>query len=139
MLDVNKIRSILTGGSKDERLDILECLKDQFDSFDKNIEHFEEIIYVLIDASIAEHDIEVKVEVFEALTKAAVFQDIESINFDKLVDNLKKIPEECLGRCIDVLSFSHKLCYLSTIKGYLNHTNPYVRESAEYAVKEILG
>ena len=42
-------------------------------------------------------------------------------------------------RCIDILSFTHQLNYLSVIQKYLYHWNPYVRESAVYAIKEISG
>jgi len=138
MLDANNLRCIFINGSKNEKLDILECLKDQFDSFNKNIDYFDEFMNVLLEFSITESDTEVKIEVLEALSKAAVFQDINNINFDKLIENLENTPEECLSRCIDILSFTHKINYLSIIKRYLDHQNPYVRESAAIAVKEIL-
>jgi uncharacterized protein (DUF111 family) len=139
MLDVNLIRDILINKSKIDKLNILEYLKDQFDSFNKNIEHFEEIIYFLVDCSILERNEEVKIEIFETLLKAAVFQDIEKINFHKLIDNWDNISEDCLCRCIDILSFTHKIQYLPTIEKYLSHPDPYVRESANYATQEILG
>ncbi|MFF2482308.1 hypothetical protein [Paenibacillus sp. NPDC058071] len=138
MLDSNNLRNIFINGSNNEKLDILEYLKDHFDSFNKNIEYFDEYKNVLLDFSITESDKEVKIEIFEALSKAAVFQDVSNINFDKLIENLENTPEECLSRSIDILSFTHEENYVPIIKRYLNHRNPYVRESAVFAVKEIL-
>lgn len=139
ILETNILRKIFISGSKTEKLEILDYLKDQFDSFNKNIEYFDEILNVLLEFSITETDKEVKIEVLEAISKAAVFQDITNINFDMFIENLDNTPEEYLSRCIDILSFTHKMVYLPIIKRYLSHRNLYVRESAVIAVKEILG
>lgn len=59
------LKSTLTNGSITEKLNALEYLKDQFDSFDKNIESFELLIDVLMNVALTESDMEVKIEVFE--------------------------------------------------------------------------
>lgn len=139
MEDTKKLKEIFMNGSKTEKLEVLECLKDQFDSFDKNLDDFSEKMNLLVGSSIRESDIEVKIEMFEALSKAATFQNIEDIDFDEFIENLEIIPEECLSRSIDILSFTHKKKYLSVIKKYLTHRNPYVRESAKFAIDEMSG
>jgi len=138
-LNAAYLKSTLTSGSTTEKLNALEYLKDQFDSFDKNIESFELLIDVLLNAALTESDMAVKIEIFESLAKAAVFQDITAIDFTRLSQNIDRIPEECLGRTIDILSFTYEINYLPIIKRYLNHPDLYIRESAEYGVKEILG
>lgn len=133
------LKATLTNGSKTEKLNVLDYMKDQFDSFDKNIESFEELIEILLSFAQTEPDIEVKIEIFESLLKAAVFQNITSIDFRQLSEYIHDVPEECLSRVIDILSFTYEISYLPIIKSYLHHPNPYVRKSAECAVKEILG
>ncbi|WP_187377754.1 hypothetical protein [Paenibacillus senegalimassiliensis] len=136
-MEANNLRNIFIKGVKKEKINSLEYIKDQFDSFNKNIEYFDELMNALLELSFIETDSEVKIEIFEVLLKAAVFQDIDNINFDKLIENLENTHEECLSRCIDILSFTHKVNYLPIIERYLKHPNLYVRESAVMAVREI--
>lgn len=64
------------------------------------------MLCVLLEFSITETGREVKIEVLDAISKAAVFQKITNINFYKFLENLDNTPEECLSRCIDILSFT---------------------------------
>ncbi len=134
-----KLTKQLTQGRDKDKINTLSYLCDVFESYNKNIEHFDEIVRLLIDGAIAEENLEIKGEFFEALSKAAVFHDVEHIDFDKIAQNLDSLPIACLVRGIDILSFTHNLKYLPTIEKYRNHENEYVREAVETAIKEMTG
>lgn len=138
-MDVNELRQCFIAGTITERLETLSYLSDVFESYNKNITNFDEIMNLLIDNSITEDNLEVKCEFFEVLVKATVFQEVHQINFDKLEHSLVELPVECLSRCIDVLSFSHNKKYIPSLEVYRNHDDKNVRESVELAIKEIMG
>jgi hypothetical protein len=66
-------------------------------------------------------------------------QTHEHIDFDKIEQNLDRLPAACLIRGIELLSFTHNRKYLPTIEKYLHHPNEHVRETVETAIKEITG
>lgn len=87
-MEANILRGNLISRSKTDKLNILKYLKDQFDSFNKNIEYFDEMLNVLLEFSMNETNREVKIEILEAISKAAVFQNITNNNFDKFLELL---------------------------------------------------
>lgn len=139
ILEINSLKKCFNSGTITEKIHTLSHLSDVFDSYKKNINNFEGIMNLLIICSITEDNMEVKREIFDTLVRASVFQDVHSINFDKLEDNLDELPIECLGRCIDIFSFTHKIKYIPSIERYIKHDDKYVRESAEMAINEIIG
>lgn len=78
-----------------------------------------------------------KNEIIDTLSKAAVFQNIENIDFSFLISQLDIMPVEHLSRFIDILSFTHNFKLIPIIKKYEGHLNEDVRKSAESALKEL--
>lgn len=109
MKQFNEIREILESKNLTLKIELLEYLSDQFDSFNKTIAHFDDIICLLLDSYFKEAIPRVKNEIIDTLSKAAVFQNIENIDFSFLISQLDIMPVEHLSRFIDILRVLHTI------------------------------
>ncbi|HJV45795.1 MAG TPA: hypothetical protein VJ824_08715 [Bacillota bacterium] len=137
-MDFKELKSSLIGGDEIQKIEVLSFLSDVFESYNKNIEGFEEIVHLLIDIFVEEKSLEIKCEILETLAKGAIYQDIHLIDLSKLENNLERISDKCLSRCIDIFGFTHDTKYLEIIKKYQNHDDESIRESVDEAIREIL-
>lgn len=133
----DEIREILESQNLTLKIELLEYLSDQFDSFNKNIAHFDDIICLLLDSYFKEAIPGVKNEIIDTLSKAAVFQNIEDIDFSFLISQLDIMPVEHLSRFIDILSFTHNFTLIPIIKKYEGHLSGDVRKTVESALIEL--
>ncbi|WP_221568003.1 hypothetical protein [Alkalihalobacillus sp. TS-13] len=136
-MDVRGIEKILKGKDEQEKIDTVSHLSDVFESYNKNIENFDELMDVLLYYALAEQNLEVKEELFDALSKAVTYQNIERINWDSLERHLPQLPLPCLTTAINILGMTHDQKYLPTIKTYTKHENGAVKGEAYIALKEM--
>jgi len=138
-MDIDEIKKILIEGNNNEKIDILSYLCDVFESYNKSIKGFEELLEFLISFTLETQDDDVKDEALEAICKAAVYQDIDKVDFDDFEKNIAEVPMKFLSRYIDILSYTHNRKYLDTILQFRKHENKYVKNAVEEAIIEIGG
>ncbi|WP_261129901.1 hypothetical protein [Bacillus sp. Marseille-Q3570] len=136
-MDVREIEQILKGKDEQEKIETVSHLSDVFESYNKNIENFEELIEVLLNYALEEQNLEVKEEMFDALANAVTYQNTEDINWDSLERHLSQLSLPCLITAINILGLTHDQKYLPTIKTYTEHENGAVKGEAYLALKEM--
>lgn len=136
-MDVREIEQVLKGKDEQEKIETVSHLSDVFESYNTNIENFEELIEVLLAYALAEQNLEVKEELFDALSKAVTYQNVERINWDSLERHLPQLPLSCLITGINILGMTYDQKYLPTIKMYTEHENGAVKGEAYIALKEM--
>ncbi|TBL71231.1 hypothetical protein [Paenibacillus thalictri] len=115
----------------DEIADILEYGK-------VNKEMVKVLIYEMMEHARREQDGAIKESLFNAMSLAAVHQNIgEDIEWDPLLNDLETVNVTYLEDIILCLGFSRKAKYLSVIKTYLSHPKQQIVQCAEEAIEEI--
>lgn len=135
-MDMKKIREIMENGNYEEKNDLLSHLNDIFESYNKNIKDFDEIISFLIDYATRSGDENLSISIFEAITNAQTYQDTKNVNFDKIALATASAPTKILIELIEILSYTYNRKYLSTIMKYKDHPNIYVRQAVKDALIE---
>lgn len=136
-MDINEIKTILLEGTLDDKIEILDYLCDIFESYNKNIDHFEELLKFLIHLAIETQDEYIKDDILETICKAAIYQNIDNINFDVFNQNMQKVSVKYLPRYIDILSYTHNKKYIESIFQFKNHQNKYVQIAVKEAAQEM--
>lgn len=136
-MDINEVKKILLKGTVDDKIDILSYLCDIFEAYNKNINHFEELIEFLIHLAIETQDENEKEEILETICKAAIYQDIDKVNFDVLEQDIQKVSVKFLPRYIDILSYTHNIKYAKSILQFKDHKDKYVQIAVREAIQEM--
>ena len=136
-MDINGVKKILLKGTVDDKIDILSYLCDIFEAYNKNINHFEELIEFLIHLAIETQDENEKEEILETICKAAIYQDIDKVNFDVLEQDIQKVSVKFLPRYIDILSYTHNRKYAKSILRFKDHKDKYVQIAVREAIQEM--
>ena len=137
-MDIKEMIEIIEKGSETERLYLFSHLCDVFESYNKNIFNFREIVELLIDYVAAGPDDDAKSEALEAICNAQTYQDTEDINFDKIEVELSKINTlEFKEKFIEILGYTHNKKYLETILRFKDHGDRYVKKAVEDALIEM--
>lgn len=138
-MEIDELRGILSGTDTDEKIEILSHLCDVFQSYNNSIDHFKDLISILLDFGFEEENVEIKEEIFSSILTAATYKNIEDMDFDMLAARVESLPEECLHSALTILGFTHKEKYLSCLTQYLDHENKNIRADAMNAINEIQG
>lgn len=138
-LKLEELTAVLSGSDVEEKIEVLSHLCDVFESYNKSIDNFKDIIIELIHFGFKEVDLEIKEEIFNTILTAATYKNIDEINFDILAYNLDSLSEECLHSALTVLGFTYKKEYLIYLTKYLDHKNGSIRADAINAINEIEG
>ena len=136
-MDIEEITGILSEGTLNDKIYMLCNLSNVFESYNKNINHFEEILEFLIHLAIKTKDEKVKEEILETICTATIYQNIDKINFDTLEQDIQRVSVKFLPRYIDILSYTNNKKYVKSILGLKNHPDRYVRIAVEEAIKEM--
>lgn len=134
---LEEVINTLENSNIEKVLELLSYLNDVFESYNKNIENFKEIVTILINYGINQSDSGIKDKVFDTLSRAAAFKDIDDIDLNLIENNLDNLPVKCLVSAISILGFSHKEKYLPILRKYCNHNDKYVISEASTAISEI--
>lgn len=137
MMDIKEIKETLLEGTLDDKIDTLSYLCDIFESYNKNIDHFEELLEFLIHLAIETQDENMKEETLETISKAATYQNIQKVNFDAFEQDIQKVSVKYLPRYIDILSYTHNNKYIQSIFQFKNHQNKYVQIAVKEAAQEM--
>lgn len=136
-MTIKEVNYIMINGSKNEKIFLLSYLNDIFESYNKNIEDFVEIVQSLIELALNSNDDDIKVELLETICKAQTYQNIENISFEGFVEALNTVPIKFLARYIDILSYTSNKTYLPIILKFKNHEDKYVCQAVEDAIIEL--
>ena len=134
-----EIKEILLKGTLNEKINTLSYLCDIFESYNKNIDQFEELLDFLIHLVIETQDENVKEETLETICKAAIYQNIDGIDFDALEQDIQKVSVKFLPRYIDILSYTHNKKYVKTILQFKDFPDKYVQIAVKEAILEMGG
>ncbi len=137
-MNIESIRNKLQNSSKSEIFNVLNYIDDLFESYTQ-IDSFAELIEILIKCAANEDDEELRLELFDCISKASEHRSMAQVNFDLIETKLEFLSLDCLEKAIDILSFSHNLKYIETIKRYTLHKNKKVAYVASIAFEEIKG
>lgn len=137
-MNIESIRNGLEYHSKSEKESVISHIGDLFESY-VTIDFFPELVELLIKSAIDEVNEEIKLQFLDVISRASNHRNINDINFDMIEDNLTSMSVECLEKALEILSFSHNIKYLETIKKYLLHENKKIAYVASIALVEIMG
>ncbi|NLD48215.1 MAG: hypothetical protein GX660_13645 [Clostridiaceae bacterium] len=137
-MNIESIKNKLQNSSKSEIFNVLNYINDLFESYTK-IDSFEELIEILIKCAVDEDDEELRLELFDCISKASEHRSMTKVNFDLIETKLDFLTLDCLEKAIDILSFSHNKKYIETIKRYTLHENKKIAYVASIALEEIKG
>lgn len=136
-MDMNEIKTIFLEGTLSSKINELSYLCDVFESYNKNIDHFEELIEFLIHLAVETRDDNIKEEILEAICKAAIHQNIDKVNFDAFSQDIQKVSVKYLPRYIDILSYTHNEKYIRDILQFKSYQNNYVQTAVNDAAQEM--
>ena len=136
-LNIIEIESTMLNGSFNEKVELLSQLCDVFESYNKNIENFNDIMAMLIGLAIESKDENIATEILETICKGGINQNISDIDFDRIEENLDNVSNKLLSRYIDILSYTDNKKYLPSILRFKNHNNEYVKQAVEDAIVEL--
>ena len=131
-----EFEAIMEKSSFNEKIELIIHLGDVFESYNKEIEDFDDIIQILIDYLVASNDEQVIDEIIEAICKAQIYQNTNNVNFDKIEANLIIVEEKFLPRYIDILSYTHNKKYLPSILRFRDSNNIHVKQAIADALVE---
>jgi hypothetical protein len=133
----DEITNSLQNDTTEERFVTVSHLCDLFESYNRDIDHFNELMDFLIDLSINTDDRKLKTELLEAICVAETYQNTDAINFDGIERDMDSVQVDYLPRYIDILAYTHDRKYIEAIHKYKNHDSESVRRSARNAIMEL--
>ena len=134
---IKELKIVLESGTKDEKIELLSYLNDVFESYNKNIDDFSEIMDMLIKYAFKEKDGEVAIEILNTITFAETYQDVKEINFDTFAENITGVSGDTLMRYIDILSYTYNPKYIPYILNFRDSSDENIRNSVEEALVEL--
>jgi hypothetical protein len=134
---VKELEMVLESGTRDKKIELLSYLNDIFESYNKNIDDFSEMINILIKHIDKEKDEEIAEEILNTIIFAETYQDVKDIDFSPLSENLDKVSGNILARCIDALSYTDNQHFIPCILRFRESNDETVRNSVEEALVEL--
>lgn len=138
-MSFDEIKDMLLGENKREKIELLSHLEDIFESYCENIEHYDDIINLLINCGLHDNDMETKASIYDTLSKAALYRDVSKFDFDLIENSLGGLPIDILTSVISILGYSKNKKYLPKLISYFNHEDAIVSREAKDAANEIEG
>ena len=137
MTILEELKIVLENGRKEEQIELLSHLQDIFESYNKNIQDFDEIMDTLIKYAIEKKEGEVTEEVLYAITSAETYQDVERIDFSAFAENINKVSDNVLLKYIEILSYTYDSSYIPYILKFSDSSDVNIRNSVEEALAEL--
>ena len=134
---IKELEMVLESGTKKEQINLLSYLNDIFESYNKNIPDFDEIMDTLIKYAIKEREGEIVKEVLNTIVFAETYQDVKDINFNSFAENLDNVSGDILMRYIDILSYTDNLHYIPYIMRFRDNSDEKIRNCVEEALAEL--
>jgi len=135
--EINEIKRIVESNDINEKKTLISYLENLLCNEYRKISNANEVIELLIYYAINEKDDWFREELFNVISSAVLYQDIQKVNFDLIESNLQNLSFWCLKDAISILGYSQNKKYIPTIKSYLNHEEKGVVATAMEALEEI--
>ena len=137
-MDKYGIEATLSYGSETEKIELLSHLCDVFESYNKNIKGFDEIVQMLVNLTVKPDD-RISDDIIDTILTAQINQDISNINFDIVDEHLETAPTHILPRFIEILSYTYNRKYIPSIVRFKDHKDAYIKQAVEDAIIELGG
>ncbi|KAB2328748.1 hypothetical protein F7731_24285 [Cytobacillus depressus] len=135
-MELSELEQILKGNNLESKIETISHLSDVFESYNKDIANFDDLVVLLLKFAIEEQNNEVKEELFDTLLDAATYKNTEKINWDILEQHINELPSECIPTAISILGLSHNKKYAHTLSTFSKHENKSIKSAALIALSE---
>ena len=136
-MNIQEAIKVMHQGSYNEKMEYLNFLYITFDTYNRNIEHADAVINVLIDCALASKEDKLLDEILEVICSAQVSQNLQNINYDRIAVSLNDLPIKYLPKYIEILGNTYDKRYVASILQFKNHCNKYVNEAVSDALVEL--
>lgn len=137
-MELENIMKIMRSDDDEQIIFILSNIEIAFESYNLNINNFDEIVEFLIDEFLLSKNKMISHEILNTIVKSGDNgRDISNINFSKIANNLNNIDREFIADCIRILTYTYNQQFINVILSYKNDDDIYIRESVEDALIEL--
>ena len=137
MTTLEELKIVLENGEEWDQIVCLTQLRNIFESYNKNIQDFDEIVKTLIEYAIEKRDGKIVEEVLYAITAAQTHQNIDSIDFSAFAKNLNMVSDNVLFKYIEILSYTYDSRYVPDILKFKDHDDRDIRLGVKDALIEL--
>ena len=137
MTTLEELRIVLDSDEVEKQTEFLCHLTDVFESYNKNIQDFDEIVKVLIEYAIEKRNGKIVEEVLEVICDAQTYQNIDNIDFSAFAKNLDMVSGNILFKYIEILSYTYDSRYIPDILKFKDHADLLIRSGVKDALVEL--
>ena len=137
MTTLEELKIVLESGEEWDQIVYLSHLTDIFESYNKNIQDFDEIMKTLIEYAIEQREGKMVEEVLCVITDAQTYQNIDNIDFSAFAENLSMVSGNVLFKYIEILSYTYDSRYIPDILKFEDHDAADIRLGVKDALIEL--